>query len=339
MIRTNKPSLHGVRVVTDSVSELFSVDEKEIVDVKLLKIKSIELPESEKVFSGTIKALDYADIKFTSKDQVCGNIESSLPLNAPISSRVVDDSGNIINNPNTEFATIDSDPFRLEVEKLEYQLKASEANLKNAKMKFERYKGLYEKDSVSEEMFNNAEELYYSAIAENYDLQAQLLNAKDTLGKCSVTSAFNGVIYKIFGYPGHWSNIDYKVLGIMLTDPIGIEIDLNRALSRLARKKYPKTVYPVNSDPVGAYNEMDRLVQPRSPDWDFPEMDLEVVDFDRKILKHTALISNLDNYIIQINKVENQEEYPVIESYWKSISYVSRFYSLFDEKCSPCSSS
>ena len=315
----------GAKVNVDSVKYLFQEDKKKVLDVCAIKLNSSEeLPESEKRFYGTVRSLETAEIKFSSEDQICGNVTSTLPVNTPVFSKVTDKNGNIINKYFSRIASIARSSFERQVKIAKLQLKAAQAEVNNAKIKHDRYEQLGKTKSVSQKVYDASIKDYYSAIAYYYDLKAQLQTAQDTLDHCLVTSVYTGLIDKIVAYPGDWTNPDMVLLNIKLMEPIGIDIQLNKSLARIAYKDYPKKIYPIGSaKPIGAFNEQDQLNEPRIPDWDYGEIDFEEVSEDQSY--KTALTALLDNYTLQINKIDNENKYPVIDSCWDSIAYVSRF--------------
>jgi multidrug resistance efflux pump len=314
----------GARVNVNSVKYLFQEDEKKVVDVCAIKLNSLELPESEKSFYGTVRSLETAEIKFSSEEQICGNVTFTLPVNTPVFSKVTDKNGNIINKYFSRIASITRPSFERKVKIAKFQLKAAQAKVNNAKIKHDRYEKLGKTKSVSQKVYDASIKNYYSAVAEYYDLKAQLQTAQDTLDHCLITSVYTGLIDKIVAYPGDWTNPDMVLLNIKLMEPIGIDIKLNKSLARIVYKNYPKKIYPIGSaKSIGAFNEQDQLNEPRIPDWDYGKIDFEEVSEDQ--LYKTALTALLDNYTVQINKIDDEDKYPVIDLCWDSISYVSRF--------------
>ena len=277
------------------------VKSHKIIDVSVTKLK-IDTPPQKSFFT-KIEATGSAGKKFSTWDSWYGQVASTRPVGTPVMSRITGGNGKLLSI--SKVAEIERKEYDLKLEIAEGNMSIAAVALKNAKIKYNRYKKLSQTGSVSKKKFIDSEAAYHAADADYNNAAALLLNARKSVEQCLVKSFYPGVIERIKSYPGSWSSIDHEILFVKLVVPMQIDIKLNRLIARNVCKESPIKVYPLNSDkPVGVLNGLDRLTK-------------------------TGVRALVDNYLIPINDVNNGEKYPVIESYWGAPFYVSRFNVLF----------
>lgn len=90
--------------------------------------------------------------------------------------------------------TIDSTPYRLQVQSDEANVKAAEAALNTAKLQFESQQKLFEKKIVSEYVMKTAQNAYLTAQAQLAQAKAVLANSRTNLSHCTLVAPISGVV-------------------------------------------------------------------------------------------------------------------------------------------------
>jgi len=129
-------------------------------------------------FTGVVEASDSSSLSF----QISGNVTEVL---ANQGAQVT--AGQVL-------ATLDPEPFQLNVQAAEADLQRARAELAQAKAEFDRQGTLYEQGWVARARFENAERDYRAA-ASNVDLGVARLNlARRDLNNTTLTAPFGGFI-------------------------------------------------------------------------------------------------------------------------------------------------
>lgn len=90
--------------------------------------------------------------------------------------------------------TIDSTPYRLQVQSDEANVKAAKAALSTAKLQYESQQKLYEKKIVSEYVMKAAQNSYLTAQAQLAQAEAALANSRTNLSHCTLAAPISGVV-------------------------------------------------------------------------------------------------------------------------------------------------
>ena len=150
---------------------------EEIRSIKTVTVGELTIGQLRK-FSGIVRAVDRSALSF----EVGGNV---LEVNVDIGSRV--DEGQIL-------ATLDEEPYRLEVEKTEAELVTARAKVKNKQADFKREKNVFEQGAGSARRMDQAEFAFKEAEA-SVDYAVSKLNlAKRDLRKTVLYAPYDGTI-------------------------------------------------------------------------------------------------------------------------------------------------
>ncbi len=150
---------------------------EEIRSIKTVTVGELTIGQVRK-FSGIVRAVDRSALSF----EVGGNV---LEVNVDIGSRV--EQGQIL-------ATLDEEPYRLEVEKAEAELVTARAKVKNKEADFKREKSVFEQGAGSARRMDQAEFAFKEAKA-SVDFAVSKLNLeKRDLRKTVLYAPYNGTI-------------------------------------------------------------------------------------------------------------------------------------------------
>ncbi|HBM15862.1 MAG TPA: hypothetical protein DD381_05920 [Lentisphaeria bacterium] len=266
--------------------------------VKVITLTKTEAPELE--FAGIIKSLQSSDIKFNTWEKWYGRVADTKAKGTPVMSQITDKNGNVV-NPGSKVAQIEDNVFKFDLKEKQAGLEQSTANLLNAEAQYKRYKDLVDKNAASKETYDKIYSDYLTAKAAFSAAEGAVLNAENNVKLCSCTTTYPGIIDKVYALPGDWSDIDYSIVRVKMTTPIGVDINMSRTLSNMVWRKDPIKVFPLDSDEaVGVLNDHDYITK-------------------------KGISVTLDNYIVPVNIVDNKSNLPVINDYDGSILYVSRF--------------
>lgn len=93
--------------------------------------------------------------------------------------------------------TIDSTPYRLQVQSDEANVKAAEATLSTAKLQYESQQKLHEKKIVSDYVMKTAQNAYLTAQAQLAQAKAALTYSRTNLSHCTLTAPISGVVTRM----------------------------------------------------------------------------------------------------------------------------------------------
>lgn len=93
--------------------------------------------------------------------------------------------------------TIDSTPYRLQVESDAANVKAAEASLNTAKLQYESQQKLFDKKIVSDFVMKTAQNNYLTAQAQLAQAKAALSHSKTNLGHCTLVAPISGVVTRM----------------------------------------------------------------------------------------------------------------------------------------------
>ena len=110
-------------------------------------------------------------------------------------------------------------------------LKSSQARLPAAKAKYERYRGLYKKGSISKEAFDEAEANYYS-------LSADIESLKATIDRREIKAPFSGVVGIRNVYLGEYLQTGTEIVRLEDTSVMRLRFTVpQRDISRISLKQ------------------------------------------------------------------------------------------------------
>ncbi len=139
-------------------------------------------------------------------------------------------------------------------------LKSAEANLKNARDVYNRFKQLISKDATTMETFQESESNYFAAIGAREAAESDVDLAKVRLESCVFYSPFDALVEEVYFGTGLCAG-EREIAKISQLFPMGIKIKMDRETARKITMETPITVYPCNSDkPVQVFNSKSYLV-------------------------------------------------------------------------------
>ncbi|QDS89243.1 Inner membrane protein YibH [Rosistilla ulvae] len=233
------------------------------------------IPATSYSGSGSVKSWKTEQIGF----EVSGRIEWVLEPGKDIDGRVVDPDGKLL-QPGTPLAQIDSARYEIAVESAEANLEvaklrkegieirlkealpseldAERANLKLAKLEFDRIEKLHQQNAASLSEFDQARNLVQARQASLSSLQASekqteaelqsaaaeirraeqaLRDARRDLDNTTLYGSYQGQISEVMVVPGSVVSAGSPVLTLQMTNPIKIELELSSRQSRVMRKR------------------------------------------------------------------------------------------------------
>jgi len=201
-------------------------------------------------FDGTATPIITTTIKFGYNDAFRGIITYVARPGTIVRGAVYDLDGHVI-DPGDVLIHMETDYRQSVVDGKKATVKSTEANLKNAKDNYARYKTLMKTDATSVQQFQQSEADYYAALGSKEAAEADLKLAEVMLEACTFRAPFDAVVEKVF-FPAGLCAGELDVVRIAQLAPMGIHVKMPRELARKIDNTTPVKVYPCNSDqPVG----------------------------------------------------------------------------------------
>lgn len=190
--------------------------------VKAMKLQKSPLSRSH-TFPGTAKAIREVDLSF----RVRGPL---IYLNA--------DTGRHVEH-NSIIGKIDPRDFRVRVRTLEAQLAASEAQMEEAQLQFERHRNLIMENGVSRAEFDRAKAIYEIACAQVKANTKHLEDTRNALKDTVLRAPFSGYIHN--KYVGNHETVDAGRPIVSLVDLGVMEVEIALPENRLSQVSRFKT--------------------------------------------------------------------------------------------------
>ncbi|EMI20396.1 membrane-fusion protein [Rhodopirellula maiorica SM1] len=232
-------------------------------------------PPSSFMASGSVKSWKTEDLGF----EVSGRLEWVLEPGLDVDGRIVDPDGKLI-HPGTPLAQIETAQYDIAVESAEadvevaerkkesikirldealpVEIESAEADLKLAKIEFQRMQTLNAQQAASQSEFDQAENLVHTRQAALRSLEASekqaradlksaesevrraqqvLREAQRDLKNTTLYGSYQGQIAEVMVVPGSVVTAGSPVLKLQMSNPIKVEVELSSQQSRQIRQR------------------------------------------------------------------------------------------------------
>lgn len=189
---------------------------EEIRSIKTITIGA-EAGQRQGIFSGIVRAAESSSLSF----EVGGNIEQ---VHVDIGDRV--EKGNFL-------ATLDKEPYELEVKKAAADLKRARANLTNKRADYEREKAIYEQGAGSEKLLDQAKFGFEEAQAGVSYAVSKLNLARRDLRKTVLHAPYDGSIGRRLIDPHVYVQPGQKVFEIDAAGAMEVQLDVPETVVNL----------------------------------------------------------------------------------------------------------